>query len=220
MAFNIADFRSIVASRGGIAEANKFRVRFYLPAGLQSTPQSEEANHTGADIETIRVSEYWAQSVNIPTIGFMTSQSLRYGYGALQNRPYAPQYVPVQVNFITDEHVDIWKLFANWTNMIFNTRMQEGINSALGQVNVHGAGNVITYAPYELSYQIEYITDLEIHTFTKTGELIQKIVLREAFPVSMGGVELDWADTNSYIRLPVTFAYTDAQFYYGDQIEI
>jgi hypothetical protein len=157
----------------------------------------------------------------------MTAQALRYGYGALQNRPYAPQYTPTQIQFITDEPHDIWKLFYNWTNMIVNTRMQGGITEELGEVNSQGAGTtatgagaVMNYAPYEVSYQIEYITDLQIHTFAKTGELIQVAILREAFPVNMGGVELDWADTNSYIRLPVTFAYTDAQFYYGEQIEL
>ncbi len=222
--FNAADFRSILGKGAGVAEPNKFRVRFFLPAGLngtipsQGTAESEFTSKSGDDKETIRYLEFWAHSTSLPAFGLMAQNAVRYGYGPRERRPFAPVYTDVQVQFIADDHGSNWKLFYDWMNMIFNTRAHLGINEETGQVNMHGAGNILSYAPYQLAYRTEYLTDVQIHTFAKTGEQNMHIVLREAFPVSMSGVALNWADNNSFMSLPVTFAFTDLQFYFGSKI--
>lgn len=224
--FNAADFRSIIGSKTGVAEPNKFRVRFFLPNGLNGTTPSQgtggsEENHTsksGADKETIRYLEFWAHSTSIPAFGLMAQPAKRYGYGASERRPFAPVYTDVQVMFIADDHGDNWKLFYNWMNMIYNTRAHLGMSTNTGHVNMHGAGNLLAYKPYQLAYRTEYLTDVQIHTFSKTGQQNMHVVLREAFPISMGGVSLNWADNNSFMSLPVTFAYTDLQFFFGSHI--
>jgi len=224
--FNAADFRSILGRGAGVAEPNKFRVRFFLPAGLNGTIPSQgtggsEEGHTsksGSDIETLRYLEFWAHSTSLPAFGLMAQPAKRYGYGANERRPFAPVYTDVQVQFIADDHGDNWKLFYNWQNMIFNTRTQLGMDSTTGAVKMNGGSFELFYEPYELAYRTEYLTDVQIHTFSKTGQQNMHIVLREAFPVSMGGVSLNWADNNSFMSLPVTFAYTDLQFYFGSNI--
>lgn len=224
--FNAADFRSILGRGAGVAEPNKFRVRFFLPAGLNGTIPSQgtganETKHTsksGADMETVRYLEFWAHSTSLPAFGLMAQPARRYGYGAAERRPFAPVYTDVQVQFIADDHGDNWKLFYNWVNMIYNTKSNLGMSANTGHVNMHGAGNLFAYEPYQLAYRTEYLTDVQIHTFAKTGQQNMQVVLREAFPVSMGGVSLSWADNNSFMSLPVTFAYTDLQFFFGSGI--
>ncbi len=224
--FNAADFRSILGRGAGVAEPNKFRVRFFLPAGINGTVPSQgtgasEENHTsksGDDKETIRYLEFWAHSTSLPAFGLMAQPARRYGYGAAERRPFAPVYTDVQVQFIADDHGDNWKLFYDWTNMIFNTRAHEGMSSTTGAVKMNGGPFELFYEPYELAYRTEYLTDVQIHTFAKTGQQNMHVVLREAFPVSMGGVSLNWADNNSFMSLPVTFAYTDLQFRFGSHI--
>jgi len=191
--FNAADFRSILGRGAGVAEPNKFRVRFFLPAGLHGTVPSQgtgadEANHTsksGKDEDTIRYLEFWAHSTSLPAFGLMAQPAKRYGYGASERRPFAPVYTDVQVMFIADDHGDNWKLFYNWMNMIYNTRAHLGMSTNTGHVNMHGAGNLLAYKPYELAYRTEYLTDVQIHPFTTCSPTMQlRMTLRIAMYIS------------------------------------
>ncbi len=204
LGFNVANFRSVVDQKG-IAKPNKFLVRFNLPRGLFGVAGTE------FNIETIRYLEYWAESVTMPSIGLGLQQAYRYGYGAFEQRPYHPIFQAMNVTLMFDEYGDNWQLFYDWINMTFNTKMDKGINTLTGEVNNHGTGENLTYTPYELAYRIEYVTDVEIKVFAQNGEVLKSIVMREAFPVSMGGMPLDWSDNNSYLRLPIQFVYTDWQ---------
>ena len=218
--FNIADFRAVMKKDHGwsVAQPNRFRVRIFMPQGLVGTTPAQEAPPAKRDEDTVRFLEYWAHSVSLPPFGLQKIQAFRYGYGAQENRPVGPVYTDTQVMFICDDSSNIWKFFYNWNNMIFNTKTQEGILGLTGDVNSEATGTNLTYVPYELAYRVEYITDVEIHGFAKTGEQNMRMVLREAFPVGMSGVALSWADNNSFMSLPITFAYTDIQMQFGGEI--
>lgn len=219
-AFNIADFRAVLDT--GVQRPNKFRVRIYMPAGLFGTAHAQEFGLANDDFTTVRYLEYYAAGCQIPTMGIQTHAALRYGYGASEKRPYAPNYMDCTVNFIAEAHGSSWKFFNNWMNLIYNTRMQAGIDAPTGHVNMNGgvapSPGFLVYGPYELSYKVEYLTELEIHTMTQTGEIDKVIVLREAFPIAMGPAEMDWGRNNSITTLPILFTFTDAQMYFGDQL--
>lgn len=201
--FNVADFRSIIGEKG-LARPNKFMVRFYLPSGLYGTLGYQQ------DLATMRFLSYWAEAVSIPSFGVATTQAARYGYGAVEKRPVALQFPDLQVMIMADDNGDNWRIFYRWLNLIINARMNQGITGKTGQTNVLGLqSSVLAYAPYELAYRVEFVTDLEIMTFAQTGEQLATFILREAFPIAMGGVDLNWNDVGSFLRIPVTFAYTD-----------
>ncbi len=215
-AFNIADFRSVVGQKG-ISQPNKFRLRLFMPVGLESTLWAGQFGLAGPDIETVRFLEYWVAGVSYPASGLTTVAAHRYGYGASEKRPYGLNYQDLSVNILCDEHSEAWKLFYNWINLIINARMQIGISGITGHVNSQ-SGGLLAYSPYELSYKVEYISDIQIHTMTKEGEIDKLIVFREAYPISIGGVDFDWSRNNSLTTLPIQFAYTDTQVYFGSQI--
>ncbi len=202
--FNVADFRAVISDKG-VARPNKFLVRLNMPVGLYGTPG------TTYNLETVRELEFWAESTNLPMFGLATNMANRYGYGAAEKRPYMPTYQDLQINFIFDEFGDNWHFFYDWMNMIINTKTNRGVNAADGRVNVGGEGNILSYRPWEVSYRVEYVTDLNIKLFDQTGVVIKNFLLREAFPIDMGGQSLDWNDNNSYLRIPIRFSYVDWQ---------
>jgi hypothetical protein len=62
---------------------------------------------------------------------------------------------------------------------------------------------------YELAYKDDYAVDIRISVFKENTEEVIKIVLRQAFPTDIGDIQLNWNDTNDYMRIPVSFTYTD-----------
>jgi hypothetical protein len=62
---------------------------------------------------------------------------------------------------------------------------------------------------YELAYKKDYITDISIHVFKENTSEVLHLVLRQAFPTDLGDIQLNWNDTNDYMKIPVSFSYTD-----------
>lgn len=203
MAFNVADFRSEIM-RDDVLRNNKFRVRIPAPMGMFRANQ-------GVDLRVASELEAWAETASIPNIGIQTNKVYRYGYGVVENRPYSKLFTDVTVGFIADGFAEKWKFFENWTNMIFNTNMEGGINGASELVGVGfmGSGGSMGMDPYELSFREEYISDVIIDVFNNYGDMVLSVTLRDAFPVSITGLDLNWQDNNSYAKVQVTFAYTD-----------
>lgn len=206
MAFNVSNFRALI-SDGGVLRNNKFRVRFNLPMGLVNF----QSQTSGNNARIVRELEYWATGSSLPPIGLETYQANRYGYGMPEKRPHGKNFTDVRVSFIVDEFSEKWKFFEEWLNMIYNSNMAAGINGYTSVVSqgFMGSEGALPVRPYELSYKDEYITDVRIEVFTETGELSNAVVLREAFPITMSGLDFDWADNNSFNTVGVTFAFTD-----------
>jgi hypothetical protein len=66
-----------------------------------------------------------------------------------------------------------------------------------------------SHAQNELAYKDDYAVDIKISVFKENTEEVIKIVLRQAFPTDIGDIQLNWNDTNDYMRIPVSFTYTD-----------
>lgn len=210
MPFDISDFLSVIDAKGGVQRPSKFMVRINMPAGLTGTPTSQQ------DKATVRYLEYYAESVSVPLIGLQTYKAARYGYGAQESRPHNPLFMDLQINFISDDAAKNYSFFYDWINMIYNFKMTnqsgspQNVTDKTGHINFMGVGPVMEYQPYELAYRAEYLTDLEIQTFTQTGQQNQSLIFRECFPTTISGQDLAWADVGgSYVRLPVSFTYTD-----------
>ncbi len=233
--FNIADFKSRVSDHlggKGVHQPNRFRVRIYMPSGLWGTAAARPSSGvngvtSGDDIATIRTLEFWAMSVGIPPFGLTKMDALRYGYGAPERRPTGPIYTDTTISFICDDLSDNWKVFYNWINLIYNTKADKGVGvdeaAKTGQVNTTGSGlpsdEILHYGPYELSYQIEYLTTVEVHCFNRFGKKTMQVDFREAYPIGIGGMQMNWADNNSFSILPVNFTFTALQMKFGAEMD-
>jgi hypothetical protein len=186
MAFNIADFRASINSRG-IARPSKFLVRIFAAPGM-----------VGDFDAVVRDMEMWAEATELPVFGLHTGDHPRYGYGPDEKRVVRPIYQDVKLRIISDEHMANWRFFKTWLNLIVESDMSGGI-----------AGGGGAAMPYEINYKDQYLTGVNIQTFDEFGNLRASVVLRDAFPVALEAIELAWANGEEYMRVPVTIAFTD-----------
>lgn len=192
--FNIAKFKAEINSNG-LMRTNKFLVRVHVPQGMQKNPTL---------FNTARYLEYWCESVNIPGVSLATNEVRRYGYGNFEKKPYVAVNNDVNLSFISDSGGGIVTFFQQWVRMIVNFDMRNGINP--GTPN----GVLSNQKPFEIAYKEEYVSDVQILVFNDHSDTPQLVyVLREAYPIFVGDIPLNWADTNTVARVPVTLAVYD-----------
>lgn len=56
-------------------------------------------------------------------------------------------------------------------------------------------------------YYDDYTKDIEIYLLNKTGNEIHKVTLREAYPINMGEIQLDYNGGSNIVKIPVTIVY-------------
>lgn len=195
--FNVGVFRSQVLDKH-LIRPNLFHVEFNMPPGLQGIESYQK------NINTVRTLEYWCEATTLPGVILNTYQAQRYGYGSLESRPILPVYGEQQFEFIFDGLSDNYNLFSDWINMIINCDAREGPNEKTKSI-----GGTKGTVPFELAYKVDYMVDTSIILYDQLGDPVKKITLRESFPKAIGDIRIAWIDNNSYMRLPVTMAYTD-----------
>lgn len=194
--FNIQSFKSAIGPKD-ILRTNKFLMQFFLPPGLSNDPRLQEY------METTRYLEYWCEASNLPGYGVTTHDVRRFTYGPFEKRPFAPQFTDITVGFYSDGNGDIWRLMTRWLELVMNKDARQGINTQSGR-----SYNIV-YPAYELSYREEYVTDIKLIVFNQMGDPVKIVNFREAFPIIIPDVPLNWSDTNSVLRLQVVFTFVD-----------
>lgn len=188
MSFNINEFSSQIADNG-LLRTNKFLARFPVPNGLLNF-QSDTYEPT----ETARFLEYWCEAAQIPSLILATHPITRYGYGTQENKPFLNQVQNMNFTFISDGGGSIWRFFYTWMNLIINTRLATGIQTSINN-----------QTPYEISYKSDYCSDIEVIAFNDIQQPVLTVVLKEAYPVFLGEINLNWAEKNNIVKFPVTF---------------
>ena len=195
--FNVNRFRSEIF-KTGVLKNNKFFVRMYSPRGFSSSGNTDAALLAST---TVRFLEFWCESTNLPGVSLSTTEVRRYGYGAMEKKPYVTVTNDVTMSFIGDGKGIIWSYFQNWIKLIVNYDMRNGITKESGILR--------NQSPFELAYKEEYAVDIHISVFDDAGNEIIHVVLRDAYPTFVGDIQLNWGDTNSLMRVPVTFSFFD-----------
>ena len=139
--------------------------------------------------------QFRAEATHVPGIALQTEQVSRYGVGPSQAFPSNVAFEAHTIQFFDDSKTTIWKFFAQWINAIFN--FAGGSNGTSGN--------------YGVAYRADYVVDIKIHVFNTEGTLIKTVVLKDAFPLSLGEVALSWSEQSSLYKFPVTFGY---QYWY------
>jgi hypothetical protein len=188
--FNIANFSAHIKDKGTL-QTNKFIVRFGPPEILKN----------GYDVVQ-RSIEYRANSVKIPGVNLDLQQVQRYGVGPQQKFPTNVNFSDIDINFVDMNGNVLWKYFVKWLNGIFDYTGTTGRNGI---------------PSYKVEYKKNYITDIIIYVFNNDGEQTNAIVLKEAFPISLGDVSLSWGENNRLYELNTRFTFKE--WYYGDYVE-
>lgn len=179
----INGFRSTINGLGGLQRSNHFYVTIPNPRILSG------------DIGPILL-PFLTESANLPGISLATSEIRRYGVGAIERKPYAPIFTDQQMTFYGDGSGTVHKFFYKWMN---------GIVKFDNPVNGKGGYNGLR--PFEVEYKRDYAVDIVITTIDEKERKIKEFKLYGAYPISIGDINMSWAETDNFQRIPVTFTY-------------
>lgn len=196
--FDLAQFNAFV-NEAGVLKPTKWMFSTQVPNGMTGENFS---------LNAARNVQFWASSVNMPGATMVTHDVMRYGYGVAVKRPYSPGFGPMQIGFTADGMGATWTFFKQWLNLVINFDNR--------QANMT-ASNARGQAVYEVAYADDYTVDCVVSAFVDTGEEVLRLVLREAFPLSLSDTRLDWADTGGAARFNVNMHFID---WYQDNTSI
>lgn len=180
--FNIADFSSNL-NRYGTIQTNKFLVEIPAPRILGPSSLDE-------------VMMYRANSTRIPGLALDIQRVFRYGVGPEQKFPTNVNFNDITITFVDTVDNDIWKRFAVWFNGIFDiTGLSGGSQPS-----------------YMTEYKDYYTSDVKIYVFDNEAKLRNVVVLKEAFPTTLGEVSVSWSENSKLYEFTVGFTFKEWYF--------
>jgi hypothetical protein len=189
MSFNVQNFLSKVNEAGGLVQNNKFALTITPPPIFKSTSNYNE--DVKAKLEDgAKNLVYFCSSASIPGVTLNTHEIRRYGYGPNEKRPYTVSFSDATFNIYFDSKRKNYDFFQTWISSIMDYDVNNSTNSK-----------------FLLEYKSEYHSTVDLLVHDNTGTEIAHYVMDEAFPISIGDIPLNWGDTNSIIRIPVTFTF-------------
>lgn len=189
MSFNVQNFVSRVNEAGGLVQNNKFQLLVTPPAILQSSTNYNDATKTNIT-SGARSLEFFCSSAAIPGVNLNTHEIRRYGYGPMEKRPYSVSFADATFNVYFDAKRKNYDFFQTWISSIMDYDVNNSTNSK-----------------FLLEYKSEYRSTVDLFVYDNSGFIVAHYVMDEAFPISMGDIPLNWGDTNSVIKIPVTFTF-------------
>ena len=185
MAFNISEFKSQLNAKGGPARTAHYLVRITQPSGLVGS-------------STINVDDltFFCDSAQLPGVSFGTDNIKHSGYGVQEARPYEVLFEPFSTTFIGDSQGRILQYFHDWVKYINNFPIESsgGIGGTSNRRNT-------------FSYPVDYYTRVQVLTYDNTGEQIKQYTLENAYPVTVGTVDVNWNNMDGLVSIPITFQY-------------
>ena len=200
MAFSISQMLSAVNSVGGLSKASKFMV---------TITRSTNANIGRADRGPVIIGgaqnlTFLCDSAYLPGLGYQTDEIRMSGYGNVEKRPYATIFQDIPLTFYSDADGSVFKYFHAWMQSIFAFNDAANPNGTVKGLPM----NSFQY-PSEYYGVVEIIHMNEINTTKESDNTIVKYQLLEAYPISIGDIQVDWNMQDQILKIPVTFAYTN-----------
>jgi hypothetical protein len=180
--FNIAEFSTKINERGTL-QNNKFIVSITKPGIF-------------TDDDFNRILEYRASNVRIPGVNFDVFNTYRYGVGSQQKSPINVNFNDITISFIETDGNFVWKSFAWWINEIFD-------------FSDRGNGTIKYTSEYKQYYTSPTI---KITIYNNSGQIVNVVVLKEAYPISLNDVGLSWSDKNNLMMINVGFTFREWYF--------
>ena len=209
MSFSPQLFLAHMRGRGGPARPNRFKVILPLPAalagGITTSFLDQIANipsnvvgavenivygnqalsNLGSNSTISRYLSFQCEAAELPGKSLQTAD-VKY-YGPTFKLPYQQQYNDTSLTFLCTNDFYERKLFELWNTKIVNPNTN----------NLY----------FQEDQKYNYKTNIVIIQYDETIREIFKVVLEDAFPVSIAPQPLSWSD-DSFHRLTVQFAYT------------
>lgn len=201
--FDISKFSAQIA-KSGTLQTNKFIVELTLPAITGGNLANRTAE--GRDLS------FRIEKIKLPGLTLNNVDNARYGVGPAQKFPMGIGFTETSMTIIDDRKMDYWLMFSNWIQKIYDYTGP-----------IHGASN----PTYALEYKVNYITDIKISIFNNEGTMENvlpnanakpdplkngTIILKNAYPIALNDMPLDWEQTNNLFKPVVNFTFQDWYF--------
>lgn len=202
---SINTFNSNLNKLRGVQRTSHYYVRIPVPNKLDKTSnynsETEAITVVGSGVD--RELGLLCESCVLPGISLNTTEIRRYGFGAQEKKPYAPTFVDQTFTFMGDNSGKVHRFFYQWMNSIVGFSQSHTIPS-----------KAFGLEPYQVEYKKDssgfpnYTVDITITTVDEANRTINEVTLFDAYPIFLGDVQLSWAESDSYVRFPVTFTFT------------
>lgn len=183
MAFNIKDFTSTVNRSGGLATSNLFVTTITSPQG----------NFTSRfELEDSRELSFLCRTVSIPGMELGTAEVAPSGFGHKHRSPTGLQHAQLSTVFMVNSNFNTLSYFQKWMQSIINYDAEGG---SFGQ-------------EYVMSYKDDYATTITVDVYGKQqNRNAFRYTFSNAYPTSIGEIQLAWENQAEIMTLPVTFTY-------------
>lgn len=174
---SINDLKSLIAGRQGLAAQNRYQVTMTVPEAAKRI--FPEAATTSGSVLNLMCDSTSLPGRQITTLDYQShKQSIKIPYGFMNE--------DVSFTFLLTGDYYAKKVFDAW-------------NQA-----------TIDFANYRANYLLQYTSDVRVYQMIK-GEQGDRIgygvVLKHAFPITVGGLNLDNSAENTVQRLGVVMTY-------------
>lgn len=185
MPFNINEFKSTMNKYGGPARKNLFIVEITNgPVGNDGMP--------------LRDIRFFCQTASIPGLNYSVTDYYPNGFGVKQSIPTAVQLDQFNAVFMLDSDHMVLRFFHQWMQSVINYNYADGPFSQLGN-----------QLPFEVGYKKDFACNIVIkHYSTDDESRYYEYTLYDAFPTQVSGVDVSWADNDSFASATVNFAYS------------
>ena len=133
-------------------------------------------------VTTGRDLTYRCEATELPGRTFQTAQK-KMGSAPVEKFPYHTDYNEVTMTFIVTDSMKEKVFFDYWMDLINPT------------------------TDYNFQYKANYAVDISINQYDVSNQLTYAAVLREAFPIGMNQMDVDWSNGEAYHKLSVIFTY-------------
>lgn len=218
--FKINEFTSRINKLGGLAHTSNFLVsitppkclsQVRVPGGTVTVEASGAGPASTTTVPGLNISNqevkqaiqgaadnllFLCSAAAIPGVQIQTTDIQPYGYGAIERRPTAAFFNTARMNYYVDVNSTVYQFFTKWISCIVNFN-----DSAIGTRTSDGAFY------NEVQYKEMYATTITIYVYDPAGNTFLEVLLKDAFPIELGQVNLTWGNYNSLAVLPINISY-------------
>lgn len=171
-----------------------------VPPGMMT--QFKGRNSRQNALTSVRLLQFMCHSTSLPGLVLSSRPILRYGYGAAEKKPFAPVMNDLIMTVYNDGQNNNLQFFHDWMRLVCRNDFIPSIGQT---VSLNGKPSY----PYELAYQEEYAVDVTIRLYNNNGRPKYEVILRNAWPMMMPDVNLDWQPVQQFMSFPVVLSYAD-----------
>lgn len=187
MSFNLSEFKAQIANRG-LAKSNLAMARITLPSTMKFLEQN---------IST-RELTFLCKTMSLPELSFTTQEIRPYGFGKIEHRPSDFAHGQLNSIFMMDSEFGTMKFFQRWMQGVMNYNTYDG----------HDQEDPQGKLPYEFAYKEDYAATVELLIYSgNDASKVYYYTFGNAFPVTLGQIDIDWANDAEVMTLPVGFEY-------------